>query len=416
MDAPPKVPFPTAGARRSGFAKVLAVVFALLLLAVGGLLIVPRFLPVKQPVDKPTTGNQGSAEDSINAGNGAGTTAESRLLRSGEKFYQRALALKDSNPQEALELLNTAADYPQSKARSLALAGELLLKVGDPNTAVGVLQAALAADDQLIDPHRWLAAYFYDIGAMDDALIHLKATAAKDPSDPRPWRMQGLIYADFERYAEAIPAYEEALQREMAEHVQQEVRIELADTYLAFRQPDLALKHLDECTATPKTLSMRADCELALGNEDEAEVALHSALELDPKYAPALLIQASLERERGQLAAAAKTYEMAIQLQPYEPDIRSHLMAVYNALGQEAQAEEQRAQMQRLRDLRTRFTELHHLSMKDPSSAMLRLELGETALALGKNDLAISWFKAALALEPENSTAIEALRNLLDIE
>jgi hypothetical protein len=68
--------------------------------------------------------------------------------------------------------------------------------------------------------------------------------------------------------------------------------------------------------------------------------------------------------------------------------------------------------MKELRALRDRFTELHEEAMKDPADAEIRCQLGVVAGQLDKTDLARSWFKMALALDPDHAEAREALRAL----
>lgn len=340
---------------------------------------------------------------------------ESDPKQIGETQLLRAMQLvRQQKVDQALELLHAAAGQASIRGHALGLAGELLFRKQDFRTAEQVLKAALVADPGQVDPHRWLAAWYYDLGAMDDALWHLEQVAKLDPKDARPWRMRGIILGDFERHAEAIAAYKNALARDLSAHVIQEVHAELAASLLAIRNPSEALEHLVKCGSSAETESLRADCHFSLGDLAAAESALGQALQFDPDHAKALMLKSTVAREQGQIELAAETLAHAVQAHPYEFDFRFHYMSVLNALGKKEQAVVQQAEMKRLRALRDRFTQLHHESMQDPNSADLRFQLGQTAEQLGKTEMARSWYQAALAIDGNYTQAGQALRGLAE--
>lgn len=312
----------------------------------------------------------------------------------------------------ALEILFAIAKQPSTKPQALALAGELLFRQQDFQTAQGVLKAAIVADSSNPNPHRWLAAYYYDVGAMDDALYHLSEIAKLAPEDARSWRMRGIILQDFERHAEAIEAYKTALEKNLSERAASEVHAELGKSLLAARNPQEAKEHLSLADETAATFSLRADCELALGDMPAAKSNLAKALELEPNHAQALMIKATLAREQGDNDLAIETLSFAVEQHPYEYDFRFQLMSALNAAKRPEEAKIQAEAMKRLRDLRDKFTQLHHESMADPSSAELRFQLGQTAEELGKIGMAFSWYRAALAIDPTFSKARAAIELL----
>lgn len=314
----------------------------------------------------------------------------------------------------ALEILFDIAKQPSTKPQALALAGELLFRQQDFQTAEGVLKAAIAADSSNPNPHRWLAAYYYDVGAMDDALYHLSEIATLAPEDARSWRMRGIILQDFERHAEAIVAYQTALEKNLTERVASELHAELGKSLLAARNPQEAKEHLALAHKTAATFSLLADCELALGDMEAAKSNLSRALAEDPSHAKALMIKATLAREQGDNDLAIETLRFAVQQHPYEYDFRFQLMSSLSAAKRIEEAKVQADAMKRLRGLRDKFTQLHHDSMADPSSAELRFQLGQTAEELGKFEMAFSWYRAALAIDPTYTQAGEALEQLSD--
>ncbi len=167
-----------------------------------------------------------------------GEQLASRGASKPEQDLVKAMQLAlEGDASAALDLLFVVSKNPSTKAQALSLAGELLFLQQDFQSAEGVLQAAVSADTSNPKPHRWLAAYYYDVGAMDDALYHLSEVAKLAPKDARPWRMRGLILQDFERHAEAVDAYKEALSSELTMQVANEVHAELGASLLAVRNP-----------------------------------------------------------------------------------------------------------------------------------------------------------------------------------
>src|SRR5690606_3901336 len=113
--------------------------------------------------------------------------------------------------------------------------------------AESVLREAVALDDKQADAHRWLAATYFDLGAMHDAQRHLATVSELAPDDPRPSRLRGLIYKDYEKYTRAVEEYEETLRRQPD---QKDVLFELAFCLAKLRQLDRALALLRDCEPT----------------------------------------------------------------------------------------------------------------------------------------------------------------------
>ena len=342
------------------------------------------------------------------ASDGEGLTVEQ-----AQSLFDQARALvKQKRLNDALPLLHKSAANSELRAPSLTLAGELLFALGNAETAEELLLAAQATDPELPRAYQLLSVWYYDIGAMDDALEQLKGLSRVLPEDPRPWRMRGLILKDFERHGEAIPVYEEALKLGLSASVQNEVRLELAECLLAARAPQKALEILKQATDSSTKNSLLADCWFSLGDERKAQSALEQSLEADPSNSRSLMLKATRAREKGNIQLARTTLESAVAAHPHDFDFRFHLMTAYNALGEKDKAREQQKEMTKLRNLRTQFTALHHQAMSNPKDASLRIELAKTAMELGQADLAESWFRAALSLDPSSQDAMTGLDKL----
>ncbi len=128
---------------------------------------------------------------------------------------------------------------------------------------------------------------------------------------------------------------------------------------------------------------------------NDAEIALHRALTIAPRFPQALQALGQLHMLRGEEAAARDCLERAIALQPG------------NALAA--------AELARLRgtDQATlaRATALKEAITTQPGNVAARVELGRALIGLGQNYDALEEFQAADRIAPEN---VEVLRGLAD--
>ncbi len=277
-----------------------------------------------------------------------------------------------------------------------------------------MLNGALEADPKCVDAHRYLVATYYDVGAMEHVLQHLEKVIELAPEDMRPWRMRGLILKDFERYEEAVPAYESALRLSPPKHVEEEIRGELAESLLQLRKYDEALVQLNQLKPSADQQAMMAEALLALGKNSQAETAIAKAMELDAHNRRAMQTKASVLLEQGEVQAAADLLQQAVADHPQEVDLRSNLMLAYQRLGKKELADAQQAEMNRLRQLQDKFNKLHIRSIQNSGDINCRIELARTALELNKVDAAVSWYRAALSMDPANALIQQELQQLLN--
>jgi tetratricopeptide (TPR) repeat protein len=108
--------------------------------------------------------------------------------------------LRSGRLLEAVQHFSQATAHPDTQALAYGLSGEALYKAKRFRDAQRILLGAVELDPANTDARRWLAALDYDIGMMDHALEQLQAVAEQAPDDPRPARLRGLIYRDFEKY------------------------------------------------------------------------------------------------------------------------------------------------------------------------------------------------------------------------
>ncbi len=318
--------------------------------------------------------------------------------------------LRTGQLQAAIAEFRAALEDPRTAPMANMLAGESLCRNRQFRDGIAALRAATQQDPTLTDAHRRLSAVLYDLGATEAATEELLVVAQQDPTDPRPHRMRGLIFKDMESYAAAIEEYREALRRDPLLPERDEVLLELATCLLK----TLQYAELEELVAdSPQTadfLVLLAEAKLNQGEVAEAARLVDEALRLTPEHFESRLLKGSVELARGELTEAAATLEAILGQQTMDFRVHHKLSQVYARLGQTERARAASEEAARIRDLRARFADLHGQVSGNTDNADLRYQLGLLARQLGREDLAVSWFTAALAIDPTHTDAQSALR------
>ena len=303
-----------------------------------------------------------------------------------------------------------AKDDPGTRIEALTRCGEAFYRMNQFVDAEQTLLQALELDADNSDARRWLASTYYDLGAMSLALQHLKIVGINNPSDGRPSRLSGLIHRDFEQFGEAIPEYEEALQRELIPEEHQAVVLELADCLVHQLRYDEALKTLKSASETAESLAIQASCYSALGNSNEAIAKADTALKLDPLLRSAILTKAAIFLENDRAEEVVPILEAAVKTYPNDFDVLFQLIKAWRLTGRTDQADSQEQKLAELETLIDEFAALNKQAFSEVDNAELRFQLGRLAIRLDRPELAGSWFQAALAIDPQHSEA----RRLLD--
>jgi len=220
-------------------------------------------------------------------------------------FLRGAWAVRQKQLDAALTDLREAASLPELRVRAMVLAGQAFYQARLATNAQQMWLTVLREYPDAIEAHRWLAIFYYDLGAMADALQHLARVSQLAPDDPRPDRLMGLINKDFERFDRAISHYQETLRRDPQQTAATDVRYELAECQLKLRDYSAALQTLAVAPPQARRYALEADAQYSLGQTNLAEKALQQALMLQPELLTALLLQATWQLEAGQVEQAA---------------------------------------------------------------------------------------------------------------
>lgn len=356
--------------------------------------------------------------EAFRAGDLRALESEAAALTRSEGYKPHASLLRGASRlrrgrlREAVKLFGHATEHPDTRALAFALAGEALYGLRRPDDARRALFEAVRLDPKDVAARRWLAAAYYDLGLMNEALPHLREIAELAPEDPRPKRLEGLILKDFEQYEVAAAAYRESLRRSPKQAEAVDVSVELAECLVRSLRPDEALAVLKPAPPTPAVLALRAEAVRIQGGGEAARTLLARALEQDPDHARSLTLLGVMELEAGRAAEATALLEHAAEREPADVAIQHQLAQAYRLAGRDGDAERQIQRLMTIQNLRTRFTELHSQAMAMSGNADVRYELGRVAVELERPDLAAMWFQAALAIDPEHSAARETLATL----
>lgn len=319
------------------------------------------------------------------------------------------LQLQSGRTEDALRLAVSAQDHPDVEVESRVLAGQAAYRLGAAGNAKLFWEEALARDPDCLAAHQWLGVLYYDVGAMDNAMLHLRAVSRLDPQDYRPDRFMGLINRDYERPDVAIPHYIESLRRAPNQPDVETVRLELAECQIKQREYDAAMKSLNQCGESTRKKRLTSRCLMNLGELDDARRLARQSLLEQPDDVDAIQLNAEIALIDGEVEAAAQLLETAVRFHPFDHGVRTQLAQVLGRLGREGESKEQSTRAEELQKLWQRFSDLQIEAINRATDAPIRYEIGLLAKQLGKPELAISWLKAALAIDPGMSLAGEAL-------
>ncbi|MEZ6131000.1 MAG: tetratricopeptide repeat protein [Planctomycetaceae bacterium] len=316
-------------------------------------------------------------------------------------------------PANAIRRFELAATDDATRERAYLHTGEALYRLGRPAEAELPLLMAQEINGNNPEIHRWLASVYYDLGAMDPALVQLDQVIALSASDFRASRLKGLILNDFERYQEAVEAYHQALLQIPSDNpVRGEILLELAGCYLKLLEFDSAKQLLTECEQTASVLAMLAECHYTAGDSEAGTSYAKAALAQDPDSFSALMILGSIALA-GRDSEAALTYlKRAADQMPTDHLVHLRLSQAYQIIGDQEQATREAELGSHFREQRLKFAKLHEAAMNDTVNAELRYQLGVTALELGRPEIARQWLRVALSIDPHHQLAKTTLAAL----
>ena len=314
--------------------------------------------------------------------------------------------------QAALDAATELSRIPMMVTESYMVAAEAFRHEGKWGEAIACLTNAVEQNPGHARAHRWLGIIYYDTGAMKLATNHLRSAADIDVQDYSVLRLSGLIHRDYQAYESAVEDYRRALRRKPSPQVEQQIRVELADSLRELRKVDEALAVLGEGKNTAETMVTRAACLESQGKNELALAETKQALELSPSNRQALTICGRLLMSERKFSEALPYLKRAVVEDAADHEAR---FLLGRCLVQSGDVERGKAEIERsteTKELFLKISELHLKAVEEPRNVQIRMQLGAATEQLGRPRSALGWYRAVLGLEPDNEQAAKALERL----
>ncbi len=225
------------------------------------------------------------------------------------------------------------------------------------------------------------------------------------------------------RFAEAVPAYEEALRREPKSAAALERLALCLSSLKQYSRADAALKQALDLAPAAATWLHLGVVRLQEGTAPAAIAAFEKAMQLDPEMPDAYNTAGAIWFESGDTARAETALRRAIRLQPNYASAQSNLGNLLSATDrfEEAQYHFNAAlrfkenyngarynyalALAKVHRLDEAQTQVEAILRVDPNSAGAHEFLGNLLGAKGRRDLAIEQFREAVRIEPDFARA-----------
>lgn len=286
-----------------------------------------------------------------------------------------------------------AADAAYWKGRTLCAARQTL-------KAIVWFRRSLALRPDDATTLRWLCAAAYDQGDTQTAAAALERVTRLDATDARAWRTLALLYKEGVEYERALPAYETALRLDPRQPV---VRCELAETLVAVGRYADAERELAACRGgfpEGERRYLLARCLRVRIDRDRLRAILDADLAVAPDHPGLLALRAEVDLAEGRLTEAVSRLDRALAADPFNYAWSYQRGLALHRLGRADEAALQLARAAELKRDLTEMSDLNRQAVSDPTDPDVRQRIGDLCLRLGKLDLAVSWYYAALACEP----------------
>jgi Flp pilus assembly protein TadD len=302
--------------------------------------------------------------------------------------------------QQARSRFQKAGDLALANPEVLPMVIESFLGAGDPSVPRQLLQRLEAAERPDAQLALRAGEIFARFGMDQEAVACFDKSVAAGAGGPEPLIALGEAYDRLQQPEKAIAAFRRAI----------ETTPDSEDTYLALahfsylhQNNEYALailsQGLSKKPGSARLLQQQGVVQALVGNHDEAEKSFQEAGRADPKWnGPALALGVS-QLERGRYDDAAASFRRAAAVAP--GDFRAEYLyaTALKRSGDPARREEILAALDKAAKLK-------------PDDARPRASLGQAYVESGRLEEAKVELEAALAIDPENTTALFQLARL----
>jgi tetratricopeptide (TPR) repeat protein len=262
-----------------------------------------------------------------------------------EAYLAFAAALRAQDGGEfAMVLLRLAIDLRPDFTAARLLGAEILESQRHFDNALQIL-ATVPTDDPLIGVVRLQRAALTErLGHTEDAMRELQRIAHDFPDSPIPLMRQGDLARGKQRFAEAIAAYDRVIDR---------IKSPGPNDWLVFYNRGICYERSHQWSKAEidfrHALSLAPDQPYVLNylgyswadmgqNLTQARQMIEQAVQRRPNDGAIVDSLGWVMLRLGEVAAAVKTLENAVELEPEDPSINGHLGDAYWAAGRKLEA------------------------------------------------------------------------------
>ena len=314
-------------------------------------------------------------------------------------------ALAQGRPAEAVRPLDEVDAGGLWAVDAAFWKGRTLQAVGQYGRAAEWFRSFVDRRPGDADGHRWLAAAAYELGDHKTALAELREVVRSVPKDARAWRTIALLLKEDNEPDEARSAYRTTLR---LDPIQPDARLELAEVLTTLGQYDEAERELEVCSGrVPEgdRLDLLARGLRARGDQDGFRTLIERAVVGHPRHVGLLHQRAQAEAAERRTAEAIAWLDRALAVDPHHAASYYQRGLLKKALGDPDGAARDLARSSELNATLAEMSRLNDEAAAKPADAEVRVRIGGLCERLGKAEMAAFWYRADLAIDPNDASA-----------
>lgn len=322
------------------------------------------------------------------------------------------VALGRGRPAEAVPALDAIDAGGPVAADAAFWKGRTLMAVGQSRRAAEWFRSVAERRPDDVDARRWLASALYEMGDRRGALAGLREVVRLSPDDPRAWRTIALLLKEDVDLETARDAYRTTLRLDPAQPL---ARLELAEVLTELGEYDEAEGQLQACSGgAPEAdrLALVAKGVWARGDRERIGPLLGRALAEHPSHVGLLSLASQVEMAEGRTDRAIALLDRALIVDPHHAESYYRRGLLRKAAGNLDGAALDLGRSSELKAALAEMSRLDDEAAARPDDPEVRVRVAQLCERLGKFELAMSWYRAALAVDPRHGPAREGLAAL----
>jgi Tfp pilus assembly protein PilF len=256
-----------------------------------------------------------------------------------------------------------------------------------------------------------LAYCYLHLSRISPAKAALDLWIEREPHVSRAWCLRGFVFERLGRMDDAVANYQRAL--ELAPD-RSKVRLRLVNLYLNQHMVTEAEPHARHLARTdpdnPEVVVVRAQLEIAQGDEDQAHEVLQRGLQQHPNDIDMLRLLGQIECNRDHAPEGEALFRRGLAIKPHETELLFRLYKCLWQQGREKEANEVRSQYEAVLAIDRRLRVLMEgVVERSPHDPELLSEVGAIWLRLGEEEQGLNWLYRALKENPRHKPTHELL-------